>query len=423
MLPIVYCRLSLRERAGRPFAERKATLGFAWQGAALLNYNGPTVGRSQARFAGSRDQHRHAIMKITQLHSTLVRIPQKPPIAPYQSRYRATSEKEAVIIRLGTDTGLVGWGETPVDWINKSYAGNPEEALRRVAVGRDPFDLERFYAESTLGSYLTSGIEMAMWDLMGQATKQPLYKLLGGAVRDTHIELAACMGIRPYDEAKAIARQYLEQGFTTLKTKAGRHAEEDLEMVRGIRDGVGDKLKLRIDPNQGYAPEIAFPLAKDLEKYNLEYFEQPMPQGLIADAARLRRQTKTPIALNESVTTTDIVLQILQLNAAEVLLPDTYQCGGILAVKKVASLAEAAGVTCVFHCAHDLGFKTAAMLHVVASSPGFTLTNDCTYYGLVDDIITPLHRIERGRMAVPEAPGLGVKVDEQKLRQFRVAES
>jgi L-alanine-DL-glutamate epimerase-like enolase superfamily enzyme len=358
-------------------------------------------------------------MKITQLHAFLVRIPQKPPIAPYQSRYRATSAKEAVLIRLETDTGLVGWGETPTDWINKSFEGAPEEALRRQVLGRDPFELEAWYAENTLGSHLASGVEMAFWDILGKATRQPLCKLLGGVLR-TRIELAACMGIRPYEEAKAIARGYLEQGFTTLKTKAGRRAEEDLEMVRGIRDGVGDRLKLRIDPNQGYAPEVAFPLAKDLEKYNLEYFEQPMPLALIADAARLRRRTTTPIALNESVTTPEIVLQILQLHAADVLLPDTYQGGGILAVKKVAALAEAAGVPCVFHCAHDLGLKTAAMLHVVAGSPGFTLANDCTYYGLEDDVITPLHRIERGYMNVPEGPGLGVQVDEAKVRKYRI---
>jgi L-Ala-D/L-Glu epimerase len=360
-------------------------------------------------------------MKITQLHALLVRIPQKPPIAPYQSRYRATSEKEAVLVRLETDSGLVGWGETPVDWINKTFEGAPEGLLRQQVLGRDPFDLEAFYAENTLGSFLASGVEIAFWDLIGKATGLPLYKLLGGAVRKK-IELAACMGIRPYAEAKAIARQYLDQGFTTLKTKAGRRAEEDLEMVRGIRDGVGDKLKLRIDPNMGYAPEVAFPLARDLEKYNLEYFEQPMPQGLIADAARLRRSTRTPIGLNESVTTPEVVLQILQLHAADVLLPDTYQCSGILGVKKVAALAEAAGVTCVFHCAHDLGLKTAAMLHVVASSSGFTLANDCTYYGLVDDIITPLHRIERGYMEVPEAPGLGVTVDEKKVAKYRITE-
>jgi L-alanine-DL-glutamate epimerase-like enolase superfamily enzyme len=228
------------------------------------------------------------------------------------------------------------------------------------------------------------------------------------------------MGIRPYAEAKAIAQQYVEMGFSTLKTKAGRDAQEDLEMVRGIRDGVGDRLKLRIDPNMGYTPEVALSLARDLEPYDLEYFEQPMQRSLITDAAQLRRRTSTPIALNESVTTLESALQILQLRAADVLLPDTYQCGGILAVKKVAALCEAAGVPCVFHCAHDLGLKTAAMLHVVASSPGFTLANDCTYYGLEDDIITPLHRIEGGFMKVPDGPGLGVTVDEAKLSKYRV---
>jgi L-alanine-DL-glutamate epimerase-like enolase superfamily enzyme len=359
-------------------------------------------------------------MKITQLDAVLVRIPQRPPVAPYQSRYRATSHKDAVLMRLETDAGLVGWGETPLDWLGKSFEGVPEEPLRRQVLGRDPFDLEAWYAENTLGSYLASGVEMALWDLVGKAARQPLYRLLGGAVRK-RVELAACMGIRPYDEAKAIARRYVEEGFTTLKTKAGRDAQEDLEMVRGIRDGAGDRLKLRIDPNQGYAPEAAFPLARDLEKYHLEYFEQPMPAGLIGEAAKLRRRTATPIALNESVTTPESVLQILQLRAADVILPDTYQCGGILAVKKVAALAEAAGVPCVFHCAHDLGLKTAAMLHVVASTPNFPLANDCTYYGLEDDVITPAHRIERGHMEVPEAPGLGVTVDETKVARYRVS--
>src|SRR5207302_6152157 len=193
-------------------------------------------------------------MTITNQQALRVRTPQKPPIAPYQSRYRATSHKEALLVRLQTDTGLVGWGEAPDDWINRSFEGTPEETLRRQVLGRSPFDLEAWYAQNTLGSYLASAVEMAMWDLIGLATGRPLYQLLGGAVRK-EVELAACMGIRPYDEAKAIARQYVEMGFSTLKTKAGRRPEEDLDMVRGIRDGLGDRLKLRIDPNQGYAPE------------------------------------------------------------------------------------------------------------------------------------------------------------------------
>jgi L-alanine-DL-glutamate epimerase-like enolase superfamily enzyme len=359
-------------------------------------------------------------MKITTLHAVRVRIAQKAPIAPYQNRYKAGTHKESLLIRLETDGGLVGWGETPDDWINKSFEGTPEDRLRSAVVGRDPFEIERFYAENTLGSYLASGVEMAMWDIVGKAAKLPLYKLLGGAVRSKKIELAACMGIRPYQEAKDIAKGYLEQGFTTLKTKAGRRAEEDLEMVRGIRDGVGDKLKLRIDPNMGYDYPVALQLARDLEKHHLEYFEQPMDFSKIGESARLRKLTRTPLGLNESVTTLEIVSQILQLHAADFLLPDTYQCGGILGVKKAAALCEAVGVPCIFHCAHDLGLKTAAMLHVVVSTPNFPLANDCTYYGLTDDIVSPLFTIERGHMNVPEGHGLGVNVDEAKVAKYRV---
>src|SRR5437763_16190432 len=128
-------------------------------------------------------------MKITQLHAVRVHIKQKAPIAPYQNRYKAGTFKESLLVRLETDSGLVGWGETPDDWINKSFEGTPEARLRGQVIGRDPFDIEAWYAENTLGSYLASGVEMAMYDIIGKSAKLPLYKLLGGAVRKK-IELA-----------------------------------------------------------------------------------------------------------------------------------------------------------------------------------------------------------------------------------------
>lgn len=359
-------------------------------------------------------------MKITNIESWLVEIPQKPPIAPYQSRYRAQSSKESLLFRVETDKGIVGWGEAPQSWIEgRPFDGSEAKPILERVRGWDPFDIEGLYEQGGLdGGYLQSALEMALWDIMGKATGRPLYQLLGGAVRSKDIELAACMGIQPYDRAGQIAQLYVEQGFTTLKTKAGRRAEEDLEMVRGVRDAVGDRLKLRIDPNMGYQPDVAAQLAKDLEPYYLEYFEQPMHRDELEAAATIRRQTKTPIGLNESVTTLSQTLKIIELGAADVLLPDTYQCGGILAVKKVAALAEAAAIPCVMHCAHDLGPKTAAMLHIVVSSPGFTLANDCTYYGLVDDVLAEPFRIERGRMRVLEAPGLGIEVSDEKVRRY-----
>src|SRR5262249_50897712 len=157
-------------------------------------------------------------------------------------------------------------------------------------VGRDPFDVEAWYAENTLGSYLASAVEMALWDLMGQATRQPLYRLLGGAVRKK-VELAACMGIRPYDEAKAIARQYVDMGFAPENTKGARRAEEARKMLGGTRAAVGHGPKRRTPPTQASSPEVASPRARALERYTLKSFEQPMPQSLIGEAARLRRRT------------------------------------------------------------------------------------------------------------------------------------
>lgn len=362
-------------------------------------------------------------MKITGVETFLVEVPQKHPIAPYQSRYRPQSSTKALLVRIETATGVVGWGETPQRYLGDQLTGYEAAALRTVLIGRDATAIEALHADRILdGGYLQSAVEMALWDATGKQYGLPLYRLLGGLCR-RDIELAACMGIRPPREAAEIARLYVEMGFSTLKTKAGRDPAEDLAMVKAIRDAVGDRLKLRIDPNTGYSPAQCLSLAKDLEPYNLEYFEQPMPEDLLAESARIRTQTTTPLALNESVTTFERVRQILDLKAAQFLLPDTYQSGGIWPVKLIADLAAEAGVVCIVHCAHDLGLKTAAMLHLAASTPNFPLANDCTYYGLVEDITANPFVIERGHIRTPDAPGLGVEVDLSKVRRYQLAAS
>jgi L-alanine-DL-glutamate epimerase-like enolase superfamily enzyme len=362
-------------------------------------------------------------MKITAVDTFLVEVPQKYPIAPYQSRYRPQSSTKSLLVRVEASDGTVGWGETPQRYLGEQFTGQEGRALAEQLRGRDPASIAALYADWKLdGEHLQSAVEMAMYDIAGKAWGVPVYQLLGGLYRP-RIELAACMGIRPPQEAAPIAQLYVDMGFSTLKTKAGRDPAEDLAMVRSIRDAVGDRLKLRIDPNTGYSPEVCLQLAQDLEPYNLEYFEQPMPADLLEESARIRRQTKTPLALNESVTTLAIVRNILELDAAAVLLPDTYQCGGMWACRLIADLAASANVPCVVHCAHDLGPKTAAMLHLAASTPNFCLANDCTYYGLMDDVLSQPFQIERGHLDVPTAPGLGIDVDLAKVRKYQVAAS
>ncbi|MGE3409858.1 MAG: mandelate racemase/muconate lactonizing enzyme family protein [Pirellulales bacterium] len=360
-------------------------------------------------------------MKITQVDAFVVEVPQKYPIAPYASRYRPQSSTKSVLVRIETDDGTVGWGETPQRYLGEQISGSSATAeLRGKIIGKDPTAIGPIYNEWGLdGEHLQSAVEMACWDILGKVTRQPLYRLLGGAVRK-EIELAACMGISPPERAREIARLYVEQGFTTLKTKAGRDPQEDLAMAKAIRDSVGDRLKLRMDPNTGYQPQVCLQLAKDLEPFNLEYFEQPMPEDCLAEYAVIRGQTTTPLALNESVTTLNAVREILDKEAAQFLLPDTYQCGGLWNCRLIADLAAAAGVPCIVHCSHDLGPKTAMMLHLAASTPNFGMANDCTYYGLVDDVLTEMIPIQRGRMRVPEGPGLGVQVSLAKVRKYEV---
>jgi len=358
-------------------------------------------------------------MRVTGVAVTVVEVPQVSPVAPYRSHLRTSASTRSAIVRVETDAGLVGWGEHNVNFLPGGSARGMERAAVEWLVGRDPQNLEAFHRECPLETRLKSGVEMALWDVCGKAAGVPVAVLLGGILRP-EVELAACMGIQPYERAGEIASHYLERGYSTLKTKAGANPEEDLAMVRGVRDAVGGRLKLRIDPNRAYTPAQAADLARRLEEYDLEYLEQPIPAEPLADAVWLRAQTRTPIALNESVTGPASVWEILHAGAAAFILPDTPQAGGLLPCVKIGHLCEAAAVPCIMHCGHDLGLKTAAMVHAAAACPAYSLANDCTYDGLVEDICTEPLPIVRGRIAVPLRPGLGVEGDPEKLRRYAI---
>ena len=358
-------------------------------------------------------------MRVTNVEIYIVEVPQIPPIAPYRSHLRSSSTTQSAIVRVDTDEGLVGWGEHNINFLPNLSGRRMQQAANDWLVGRDPLNIQSFHRECPLETRLKSGVELALWDIRGKAFGQPVAQLLGGVIRD-RIQLAACMGIQTYERGGEIARQYVEWGYSTLKTKAGADMDEDVEMVRGVRDAVGDKLKLRIDPNRAYSPAQARELCRRLEQYNLEYLEQPIPAEPLRDATELRAQTRVPIALNESVIGPGSVIDILRADAAAFILPDTHIAGGIWPCVAIGEICAAAGIPAIMHCGHDLGPKTAAMLHVAAACPAYSLANDSTYYGLEDDIITERLRIESGTIAVPTKPGLGVEGDPERLARYRI---
>ncbi|MCP4171629.1 MAG: mandelate racemase/muconate lactonizing enzyme family protein [Fuerstiella sp.] len=358
-------------------------------------------------------------MKIQTVSVWVVEVPQIAPIAPYRSHVRSSSTTQSAIVRIDTSDGLTGWGEHNVNFLPDISARRMQAQAAEWLVGRDPLGIVAYHRDCPFETRLKSGIGLALWDIRGKAAGLSVADLLGGVIRP-RVSLAACMGIQNYQRAGEIAAWCIDQGFSTLKTKAGADMDEDVEMVRGIRDAVGDRLKLRIDPNRSYSLPEAIQLCRRVEQYNLEYIEQPIPAEPLSEAAALRRETNVPLALNESVTGPTSVMQILRENAAGFVLPDTHIAGGIQPCVTIGRLCEAAGIPCIMHCGHDLGPKTAAMLHVAAAGPAYSLANDSTYYGLENDILTVPFKIDAGSIAVPTSPGLGIDVDIDALQRYQL---
>lgn len=358
-------------------------------------------------------------MRMTAVEIHIVEVPQIAPIAPYRSHVRTSSTTQSAIVLLRTDEGLSGCGEFNVNFLPDISARAMQATASQWMIGRDALNVAAFHQECPLETRLKSGVEIAMWDLRGKAAGMSVAELLGGVIRP-QVELAGCMGIQSYERAGEIASWFVENGFTTLKTKAGSDIDEDVEMVRGIRDAVGDQLKLRIDPNRAYSLDEATELHHRVREFDLQYVEQPIAAEPLSDARTLRRASDVPLALNESVVGPTSVLEILREEAAEFLLPDTHIAGGIQPCVATGRLCEAADLPCIMHCGHDLGPKTAAMLHIAAACPSYSLANDSTYYGLEDDVITEALRVNHGRMAVPTAPGLGVEIDMEKIARYRI---
>jgi L-alanine-DL-glutamate epimerase-like enolase superfamily enzyme len=319
-----------------------------------------------------------------------------------------------LIVKVETDAGLVGWGEGD---------GRFETDVNKVLAGRHAADIESalaLMAKAGVGRAPMSGVEMALWDLLGKQAGLPVCQLLGGVVRN-EIDFCACMGLKKPSESAETAKIYMDRwGFRFIKTKAGNDVNQDFAIAEAIQKAVGDAAILRPDANCGYTPEQAEPLLRRLKDIGVRYYEDPCSSAHLDALIRFRKEIGMGILVNMGVGTSDSVRSLLVNEAADILMPDTPAAGGMLPVKKVAAVAEAYGVPCLMHCSHDLGLKTAAITHVAASTPNFSGPNDTCYHGLTDDILAEPLKFENGKIRVPMGPGLGVEVDEAKIERYRV---
>jgi len=346
-------------------------------------------------------------------------------IAPYRTNHGCVETVDRMLVRLDTDEGITGWGEMRTTLSPTTTKVTLEHDIAPEVVGRSVWDIEWFtdsffYEYMDVNPYL-GGIEMAMWDALGRKLEVPLYKLLGGKGMDA-VPVAYAVGILDDEESREHARRALDDGYGVLKTKGGRDWQRDVERVVAMHDAVDGQLEFRLDPNQGWNFEDAVRVGARLEDAGvyLQYLEQPIRIDSYGTLANLRNRLRTPIAVNEDTYFQRNLLHIAQHDGIDVGVVDIVPSGGIRGVKRLAGIAADAGISLSHHCGFDLGIKTAAVLHTVASTPAINLAPDTVYYSWADDVIESKHAVEDGAIAVPDGPGLGVTVDESKVEEYRI---
>ena len=373
--------------------------------------------RLRIRMTPSKD------LAIASIDRWLIRVPFRTDIV-WGSGVRTGVTR--LVVRLRTHGGLVGWGETIclLDAIPAVLDG----AVIPHAIGHGVDEVERFHRHVLGAGYYhhkraavmaMCAVEMAMWDAFGKACGQPLYRLWGGGGRD-RIPLAAYL--LQNDPAKLVddAKRYRNGGYQTYKLKIGYDERSDIELTRLVREAIGAEPPLRLDVNGAWTPGTAKRQCRRLLPYDPAYIEQPLELDDLAGHAALRASQPVPIALDESAYTLQDVGNIVRAQAADVILLDPHEAGGLWPTIKAAAIAESVGIPVTLHSGGELGLSQSAYLHLAASIPNLSLAIDNEIGHLSGDILTEPFRVDRGTLAVREGAGLGVDVDEAALERYRV---
>ncbi|MEM2094609.1 MAG: mandelate racemase/muconate lactonizing enzyme family protein [Candidatus Bathyarchaeia archaeon] len=373
-------------------------------------------------------------MKIIDVRTIMVTVPFstfgnfEPVRMWYQTRYADIHP----VVFIDTDEGITGVGTQGDEYIIKNI-------LRPRLIGQDPFQIEKIESELSRTYGLISGrwdlptdtvaaIDNALWDIVGKACGQPLYRLWGGKVHDK-IHVRYWMGCKSPEEQAEEAVMAVERGWRAFKIKLGTDPRTDLERVRQIRDAVGGSIELCFDINGGYPLSVAINTIKKMARYEPASIEDPVPStwpydpGCLDNMADIRRITGVPIeAHSHGPNCQEYTMALIQKRAADALHLNVSFVGSILECKRICAIAEAGGliVTGQSTCA-ELGPRNAFMLHFIASERSFKGTNDSSTHHLEPpsgDIIKEEFRTVNGTLSVPDKPGLGVDIDPVKLDKY-----
>ncbi len=348
--------------------------------------------------------------------------------------------KNLIFVKVETDAGIHGWGEAYSQYDRDTAVMAQLNALGPYLVGRSPFDIKHF-TQFAFDDYAArrgsvelfcaiSGIEQALWDIVGKATQQPVYNLLGGKYREK-IRVYAngwSYGMKePADYARA-AEKVVKQGFTSMKFDPlpspwrtwipKEHEKRAISVVKAIRDAVGPDIDLLIEQHRRLAPMHAIRLDKQLAEFDLYWMEESCQAEFPDELAQIRREIGVPVVIGEATYTKTGFRPLLEKRSADILNPDVACVGGILELKEIAAMAESFLVAMSPHNYNSTLVALASTVHASATMPNFIITEYFLPYVDFCDTISPNQlKPKNGYIDLPTAPGLGIDVDEEALKK------
>ncbi|MET0605351.1 MAG: tripartite tricarboxylate transporter substrate-binding protein, partial [Beijerinckiaceae bacterium] len=390
--------------------------------------NSPTLlrrtaraGTSSSRPPTSRSSNR-ASMRIRSVRHWLIRLPFKEDILWGSGRRSGATR---LIVRIGTDDGVVGWGET-ISLID-AVPAVLEKIVAPLAIGYEVADAERFHRHVLGAGYYhhkravvmaAAAMEMAMWDALGKRAGLPLFALWGGRWRK-QVEASAYIFVNDPAKVKDTAKRFLDDGFKTFKIKIGVSMESDLPLVEAVKSVAG-QYDVRADVNGAWTPGSARRQLAKLAPFDLAYVEQPLELDDLAGHVELRAAQTVPIALDESAYTLADVGNIIRMGAADVVLLDPHEAGGLWQVIKQAAICESVGIPVTLHSGGEGALSQSAYVHLAASIANMSLAIDTERTYLGGDIAREPVFLKDGAFTPSDRPGLGVDPDEDLITRFAV---
>ena len=366
-------------------------------------------------------------MKLAELRVVRADIPVR---RPHKMSFTTLETVNFVFVRAETSDRLVGWGEAAClggpTWSEESaesVAATIERYLAPWLVGRDPIDVEALRLEMARrvqgNAFARAAVEMALWDLAGRSLGVPVYRLLGGRVRD-RVPLSWSLAVADPQAEVEEARERIALGHRIFKIKTGAAPlPDDVERVRRLRAAVGPAVSLRVDANQGWDRPTALQAVRALEPCALDFVEQPVPRWDLEGLAFVAERAPMPIMADEACCTDHDALALARRGAVSIVSLKLTKSGGLLGSLAIARVAAAAGMGCYVGCMIETSLGTAAYLHLaLAAAP---VTWGCELFGpllLAGDVTRRPVQYADGCILGLDGPGWGVDVDEAALARW-----